>query len=415
MGTSPEIPSRMNREIRLPAPHPQFRPRRESEGRTAGYPGTAVRIGKDLFEVVSSENAEGTWVYRLEPWTGNHIIRVFVEWGDEAEGDFIAALRKDRIRERKRILAWGTQALLGFLPAKHQERLSHAFELNPVRASFWSALLETAVALPFATLFVITSFAGGGGRFGGYIPTWAGAAAITAAAEGILRLIIVFSSGDPVGSLLFVLLGFRLKPEGRDEVMADEYASAGAVLNVTSPVPKVWWERAGGVVFEGEAYILAESHRAKAAFYYRFRKGGEGFPVLDPVKERDRNIASDRSYVLAPLWGFLPPAMQSALEFYGRYRSRPYVLLSIAFNGLAAAAIMGSGFRNITQGVFELWNLLCFGAGLFLFLESVLRLLRHIKDGEVTGSVLAVLVKPIYYMAIKPGAEGSGDLEGDRK
>ena len=405
----------MNREIRLPAPHPQFRPRREGEGRSAGYPGTAVRIGEELYEVVSSVNSGGAWVYRLEPWTGNHIIRVFVEWGEEAENDFIAALRKDRIREQKRILAWGTQALLGFLPAKHQERLSHAFELNPVRASFWSAALETAVALPFALIFVISSFAGGGGRFGGYIPTWAGAAAITAAAEGVLRLIIVFSSGDPIGSLLFVLLGLRLKPEARNDVMADEYASAGGVLQVTSPVPKVWWARAGGVVFEGESYVLAESNRAKAAFYYRFHKGGEGFPVLDSVKERDRNIASDRSYVLAPLWGFLPPAMQSALEFYGRYRSRPYVLLSIAFNGLAAAAIMGSGFRNITRGVFELWNLLWFGAGLFLFLESVLRLLRHVKDGEVTGSVLAVFVKPIYYMAIKPEGEESGAVDVFRR
>jgi hypothetical protein len=405
----------MNREIRLPAPHPQFRPRRESEGRSAGYPGTAVRIGEELYEVVSSVNSGGAWVYRLEPWKGNHIIRVFVEWGEEAEDDFIAALRKDRIREQKRILAWGTQALLGFLPAKHQERLSHAFELNPVRASFWSAALETAVALPFALIFVITSFAGGGGRFGGYIPTWAGAAAITAAAEGILRLIVVITSGDPIGSLPFVLLGLRLKPEARDEVMGDEYATAGGVLQVTSPVPKVWWERAGGVEFEGESYVLTESNRVKTSFFYRFRKGGEGFPLFDPARERDRNIVSDRSYVFAPLWGFLPPAMQSALEFYGRYRSRPYVLLSIAFNGLAAAAIMGSGFRNITRGVFELWNLLWFGVGLFLFLESVLRLLRHVKDGEVTGSVLAVLVKPIYFMAIKPEGEESGAVDVFRR
>jgi hypothetical protein len=58
-----------------------------------------------------------------------------------------------------------------------------------------------------------------------------------------------------------------------------------------------------------------------------------------------------------------------------------------------------------------LWNLLWFGVGLFLFLESVLRLLRHFKNGESTGSVLAVLVKPIYYMAIKPDGEESGVVD----
>jgi hypothetical protein len=42
-------------------------------------------------------------------------------------------------------------------------------------------------------------------------------------------------------------------------------------------------------------------------------------------------------------------------------------------------------------------------------------LLRSIKDGQVTGSVLAVLVKPIYYMAIKPGAEESETVDVFRR
>jgi len=166
-------------------------------------------------------------------------------------------------------------------------------------------------------------------------------------------------------------------------------------------VPKVWWEKAGGVTYGGESYILAGSSRDRTKFAYRFRKGGEGFPVLDPELEKVRNRSSDLSYVFAPLWGFLPSDLQKALEFYGRYRPRPYVIISICFNFLAALAIMGPGLRNVSRGVFEIWSLVWLAAALPLFMESVLRLLRLIKDGQITGSFLAFLVKPVYYLAIR--------------
>src|SRR4030042_852293 len=97
----------MTKEIRLPAPHPRVRPRLDAEGRRPGHPGTVVRIGEDLFEVVSAEKSGGAWVYRLEPWTGQETIRVCVDWGEEAAREFTAGLREDRIRERKRLAAGG--------------------------------------------------------------------------------------------------------------------------------------------------------------------------------------------------------------------------------------------------------------------------------------------------------------------
>jgi hypothetical protein len=391
----------MTKEIRLPAPHSRFRPRLEEEGRRPGHPGTAVQIGEDFFEVVSAEKSGEEWVYRLQPWPGQETIRVCVEWGENAERDFTAGLRDDRIRERKRLLAWGVQALLGFLPASHQERLYETLGLDPARATFWSAALEAAAASPFAVLFVINSVAGGMGGLGGQVPAWIGLAAIVAAAEGVLRLVAVISTGTPIGSLLFVLLGLRLKSKDRGYVPADRISEIDGVLNVVSPVPKVWWERAGGVTYGGESYVLSGSGPERTDFHYRFRKGGEGFPVLDPELEQVRNRSSDLSYVLAPLWGFLPPDFQKALEFYGRYRPRPYILLSIGLNFLVAIAIMGSGLQNISRGVYEIWSLVLLAAALALFLESVPRLLRLMKDGETTGSFLGFLVKPVYYMAIK--------------
>ena len=392
----------MTKEIRLPAPHPGFRPRLEGEMRRPGHPGTAVRIGEDLFEVVAAEKSGQEWIYRLEPWTGQDTIRVYVDWGEESEREFLAGLRDDRIREQKNLLAWGAQAFLGFLPANNQERLRQARGLDPARATFYSAALETVVASPFALLFIINSIAGGGmGGLGGSIPTWAGMIALTAMAEGIFRLVAVITTGDPIGSLPLALLGLRLKSEGPQYVPSDEILAIEGVLNVVSPVPKVWWEKAGGVTYGGESYILAGSSRDKKKFCYRFQKGGEGFPVLDPELEKVRNRSSDLSYVFAPLWGFLPSDLQKGLEFYGRYRPRPYVIISICFNFLAALAITGPGLRNVSRGVFEIWSLALLAAACLLFAESIVRLLRLLWDGRTTGSLLAFLVKPVYYRAIK--------------
>jgi hypothetical protein len=391
----------MTKEIRLPAPHPRFRPRIEAEGRRPGHPGTAVQIGEELFEVVSAEREGAEWVYRLEPWPGQEIIRVCVEWGEAEKSRFIAGVRDDRIRERKRLLAWSAQALLGFLPAKHQVRLYETLGLDTSRATLWSAVMELAVAAPFALLFAVSAIAGGAGGLGGQIPTWIGLLAVVATAEGVFRLIAVISTGNPMGSLLLVVLGLRLKSEDPKYVPADRISAIDGVLDVVSPVPKVWWERAGGVTYEGEPYILTGSEQEKTDFAYHFRKGGEGFPVLDPKLEQVRNRSSDLSYVLAPLWGFLPAELQRGLEFYGRYRPRPFVLLSLGLNFLLAIAFTGSGLKNISLGVYEIFSLLLLAAAFLLIVESVGRLVRLMSNGETTGSLLAFLIKPVYYMAIK--------------
>jgi hypothetical protein len=396
------------REIRLPAPHPRFRTRTEGSGRIPTHPGTAVRIGEDLFEVVSSLNAGGEWIYRLEPWDAGQVSRVYVEWGEKAEREFLAEIQRERIRDRKKALAIGTQALLGFLPAKFQERLSSTLEFDPGRATFWSAVLEILVALPPAVVFSL-QFLGAGERFGASIPAWAGLFAVVALVEGMVRLIINVSSGEPVGSFPLALLGLRLKAETKEDVMSDDFMACGDSLEIRTPVAKAWWERAGGIVYRGESFTLVDSEREGTNHRYRFRKGGTGFPEADPALERERNIASDRSYALAPLWGFLPRDDQATLEFYGRYRPRPYVRISIAFNLLFSASIIITDMGRMPVGVFGIWNVLWLVFAVILFAESSLRLLRHLQYDEVSGSFLGVFVKPFYYMAVKAGPVGSGN------
>jgi hypothetical protein len=396
----------MTKEIRLPAPHPRFRPRLEGEMRRPSHPGTTVRIGEDLYEVVGAEKSGKEWVYRLEPWTGEDTIRVYVDWSEESEHEFAAGLRDARIEQRKDSLAWAAQLFLGFLPAKNQERLNQETGLDPARATLWSAVLETVVAAPFAAVFVISLFTGGMGGLGSPLPTWASLLAVVVTAEGIFRLAAVISTGDPIGSLLLAPLGLRFKSDGPKEVPHDEILTIGDEMTVVSSVPKVWWEKAGGVTYAGEPYVLAGSGLERRKYIYRFRKGGEGFPVLDPELEKVRNRSSDLSYVFAPLWGFLPFDLQTAIEFYGRYRPRPYVVLSIVFNVLAALAMIGPGLKNVSLGVFELWALVKLAVALLLLMESILRLLRLVKDGRASGSILAFLVKPVYHLAFKDRPAG---------
>jgi hypothetical protein len=391
----------MTKEIRLPAPHPRFRPRLEGDLRRPGHPGTTVQIGEDLYEVMAEESSGREWIYRLEPWTGRDTIRVYVEWGEGAEREFAAHLREARIREQKNLLAWGAQAFVGFLPARVQERRCQAAGLDPARATFWSALLEALVALPFVLLFFIGVFAGGTGASPGPVPTWIGFLASVALADGVFRLVTVLSIGEPIGSIFFALLDLRSRSEGPRYVPGDEILKVDGALTVVSTVRKVWWEKAGGVTYGGESFILAGSGREKTKCIYRFQKGGEGFPVLDPGLEKARNRSSDLSYVFALLWGFLPPELQRTLESYGRYRARPYVIISIGFTALAAVALAGPGLRGMSRGDFGIGSLVSLAAAATLLTESVLRLLRLVRGGKISGSLLAFLVKPVYNLVIK--------------
>ena len=235
----------------------------------------------------------------------------------------------------------------------------------------------------------------------GSIPAWAGVLVFVAAADGIFRLAGVIMTGEPIGSLFLALLGLRLKSEGPKYVPSDEILKTDGEMTVVSPVPKVWWERAGGVTYEGESFVLVGSDREKAGYIYRFRKGGEGFPVLDPDLEKARNRSSDLSYVFALLWGFLPSDLQKDLEFYGRYNPRLSVIASICFNFVAALLIMGPGLGDVSRGVFDIWNMVFLAAAFALLIESILRLLRLLGDKRDTGSFLAFCVKPFYNLVTK--------------
>jgi hypothetical protein len=396
----------MSKEIRLPEPHPRFTSRRRGKFHRVDHPGTAIRIEGELFEIVHAKQSSGQWAYSLEPWDEQLTPRVCVEWGPQAEKEFLDASRRERIREKKSALAWTFQVLLGFLPEKHQRRLETTLGLDAGRATYLSAWAEFLVSLAFPVMALLGRLGGEQGapwlfRMVIKLPLWLVVLSGVTLLEGLFRLVWNIASGDPVGSFLLAIVDLKFSRTEREDLNADDYSRPGSFFIARTPVPKKHWERWKGVNFEDKDFALKDVQRIHMSWLYRFEESRAVFPVITPESERSYNVASDRSFVLAPLWGFLPPDLQGKLSSYGRYAPPAFVKLSISINlAISLPALVVDVFA-FASGHAALWNLLRGIFAVCLLHETLLRLAKYSRDREVTGSFLAFLVKPVYYMAFK--------------
>ena len=171
-------------------------------------PGSAVLWSDQSFEVIGREpaGAGDRWILRL--WdqtkamrTVHTLDRESVAW--LAEG---AALEKRERRTRA-----GTMLLLpllGLAPAALQKRWAESWEFVPSRATTISALGEMILGGVF--LLELVAMTVGGSVI---LPAWLQWLAYLGPilfVSGIARLILVFSDGEPVGSLLGMPLKFLI-------------------------------------------------------------------------------------------------------------------------------------------------------------------------------------------------------------
>jgi hypothetical protein len=108
------------------------------------HAGTAVALGREIFEVVSAEARGGGTVYLLDRWPAGQVIRDRVLYGPR----FVAAARAER--GRVRVERWGGPLLglarLGLsvvsalLPARERKAFADRLSVDPVRG--------TAILLP---------------------------------------------------------------------------------------------------------------------------------------------------------------------------------------------------------------------------------------------------------------------------
>jgi hypothetical protein len=129
----------------------------------SAFPGTAVVLGEDTYEVVSETELpeDGLVVYRLREWPEGEVVRDRIVYGPALVQ--AAQRERDRARGRERARPWRflLYPRVGLLPEEEQERLSDRLGLYAVTATFVSGLVESAVVLALLLLVARQTEEGG--------------------------------------------------------------------------------------------------------------------------------------------------------------------------------------------------------------------------------------------------------------
>ncbi len=314
---------------------------------TSEHPGTAVRWGGEVFEVLQAEALrEGGVRYTLAPWEERHAIRV-IEAYDEASEQARSQVRVNREAGIwKRRLSILFSPLLGHLPGWLQERMESEFGAPAVAMTVVSALPLLVLGVLGYLFHLAASFGGsllpGGANpsDGGHALPWTPPLPISLylLSESGLRMGAAFLQGRPLGSLLGVL-GYEI------------------------------WR-----ALRGLPATTAHS-----------------FGAVAPSPER---VARDRYRMLEPLLALLSTEEQELLE-------RRFGLDVLRWGGITAIVLFIISASNIlvsvamlSHGTADFWDFLWLLLGAYFFVEQ-LRRRKQLKAGRPAGSALGALVRPL--------------------
>ena len=109
------------------------------------FPGTAVVLGADTYEVLSETELpeDGLVVYRLRGWPEGEVIRDRVVYGPAFVRAAEAERESARVRRRARPWRFLLYPVVGLLPEEEQERLCDRLGLYAVTATLVSGLVES--------------------------------------------------------------------------------------------------------------------------------------------------------------------------------------------------------------------------------------------------------------------------------
>jgi hypothetical protein len=132
-----------------------LRPRSEGSYRLrSAFPGTAVVLGEDTFEVLTETELpeDGLVVYRMRPWVEGEVVRDRVVYG--AAFVRVAQAERERAAVRARARPWRflLYPVVGLLPEEEQVRIGDRLGLYAVTATLVSGLVEGALLLSIPLL-----------------------------------------------------------------------------------------------------------------------------------------------------------------------------------------------------------------------------------------------------------------------
>ncbi len=279
-----------------------WRPRLPATRTSAEHPGTAVRWGGEIWEVLElDETKDGRWKYTLAPWDDAFAIRSLVPYDEEAETARAAERRAQRKSAGIRVVALATAPLAGLLPGRIQELLELE---HGVRSTLLTAA-SLPIPLAVGTYGLVTTFAAAFApllKAAGPVGDLLTAGLVYFFVESLVRLAVLFAQGRPIGSVVGVPLGLaaraaRLLPSepgivptgpSPEQSLRDRHAMLEPLLSFLRPDEQAALKRRfgfdplrwGRVTAWGLLLYPALTLPAQLAALAGGRTGGRGLAVL---------------------------------------------------------------------------------------------------------------------------------------
>lgn len=370
-------------------------------------PGTAVFYGDTLFEAQDSQRVGTGWRWRLVQWREGEVIRGSFELSRQAVAALATAQRMGRERaERLRRLRW-LLPLAGLAPADLQQRWASELGFPVGWAMAASCLLEVVPGgigvVQLATLRLDGWFSPPGLRWLAFLgPLLLG--------EGLFRLGAYLATGQPVGSLLGLLLclgkvgasGAATPPSRRPTVVARD-GDAGTLV-LASPILRADWAAGGVLRYQGDVYELVEWGLYEGSAHYKFRRIDAAAtatltlvpPPLPAPPAAEEWDGFTRTVLKTVAFCFAPARHQE--EWAVRSATSPLLLTraSAAFEALG-------GFVNLLADLDRggAWWLL----DAVVLAEGLVRLATSIAAGMPVGSLLGLPLLPLYRRWLNPARD----------
>jgi hypothetical protein len=393
-------------------PKDHWEARKPGDLMRAEHPGTAIKIGEELFEVVTAEETvQPGYVlrYGLARWSPQHALRGLVSYTPEtqaqAAADFLDEGHKQALRSR---ILW-LFPLAGMAPDPLQRGWEAKTALNMTVVAAASALVQILIFMGLVQ------------SFGTPADHTAAGALEYLGVDAFVRLLIIVCTGKPRGifilALPYLLWDLAAHPEKRKRkkeaelkfsLDPDEIIRRPATghLTIRSMLFDDLLAGSEPIRFEGAVYRPLNWHREGKGLERRWVYEFEKIEGDTKVRARDfthpRNPARqkvvenltrslDRAHMFALVWGTYPAREQLRLE--ARYQF-PAAQMTAATAGLI---LVGCGL--------EAWALHLLGApvitypaSLYFVFESLYRLYVSKTQGQPAGSLagwlLGIFVAP---------------------
>lgn len=372
----------------------------------ADHPGTAIRIGDDVFEILTVEStAEPGYVvrYGLKKWDAQYVVRRFIPYSPQTQrqvaADYLDETRRPALRTR---LIW-LFPFAGLAPDPIQARWEMQTALSMTVISVASAL--TGFALFMGVVQTLGNLPAN--RYLAFLIEYI-------AFESLARLLWIGFTWRPRGSLVLTALYDAweaiARPENRrrgklvvqsvlegDEVIRrpgtghlvirsmlfDDLLAGSQPLRFEGSVyrPLNWHEEGKGLqrrwVYEFERIETDEG--AKHPEYTERRTPQRQKAVEDFTRNRDR------AHIFAGWWGTFPRRVQLRLE-------TQYDFAAMKWTAITAGLFLVCGLLQVWAMTIVHASSIALAVGVYLIVESVCRLYRAKVQGQPAGSLVGMIL-----------------------